>query len=403
MTGGPDVTPGVEAVGHVEALLANPTTRGELDSGTYVVEERRLLYVATPKAACTTLKSLLLRVAGGELGVLAGSTSAHPTAEMLVHDRERFPVPSLATLDPSARERALVEEGWLRFCVVRNPYARLYSAWEGKVLVGDPALLGRFGVPGVHDVVDEHGRLDVRATFRAFVTELTRRPEPYVSDPHFAPQQQVVRLGELPYTDVVRLEQIDAFLPRLRAHVVDRGGADPGDLPDTNSGLGISWREAYDAETAALAYDLYAEDFKRWGYDPREIWSDTAPRIAAGELALIRRIREMNERLAELSALAIAGTAADSERNVERAARLRIERHAQELAREHARLVERYEQLAAAHARLAGDHDQLGVRHAQLDARLAELDGRWRALEARAPVRLLRRLQRAGRRIRRSS
>jgi len=399
--GVPRVESAADIVCRIEALLAKPDARAELHSHTFVVEQRRVLYVTTPKAACTSLLWLLLHVAGADPDALADSPSAQPLQTLRVHDRQRFPVPSLATVDSHVRERALTEDSWLRFCVVRNPYARLYSAWEDKVLVGDPALQGRFGTPGAGDVVGDDGQLDVRAAFSAFVEELARQPERYVTDPHFMPQHEVVRADDLPYTDVVRLEQLEQFVPRLRAQVVDHGGSDPGTPPRSNRGLGHPWRAAYDAETAERAREVYQADFQRWGYDTHVEWSEPSPRIAAGELALIRRVREMNERIATLSALATRGEVAASERDVERAGRLRIERHAQELADAHALLVQRYEQVAAEHAHLAQRHAELEGSDARTRATLAALDARWRALEARGSVRLLRRLQRIKRRIRR--
>jgi hypothetical protein len=400
--GVPQAQPEADVVRRVEALLAEPATRAKLHSRTFVLEERRVLYVSTPKAACTSLLWLLFRVAGVDPDALADSPSAQPTRSMLVHDRDRFPVPSLATLDTRSLERALAEDGWLRFCVVRNPYARLYSAWEDKVLVGDSAHLERFGTPGATEVVGEDGQLDVRTAFVAFVAELVRRPQFYVTDPHFMPQHELLRPDVLPYTDVVRLERLREFVPRLRAHVVDHGADDPGELPRSNSGLGLSWQGAYDAETAERARELYREDFERWGYDPDGTWSETPPRLPAGELALIRLIREMNERIAALSTLAVRAEAATSAHAVERAGRLRVERHAEELAVAHA-------QLAEAHAQLAERYEQLAQRHAELEgsdartrAALDASEARWQALEARGSVRLLRRLQRMERRIRRS-
>ncbi|MFL5817586.1 MAG: sulfotransferase family 2 domain-containing protein [Conexibacter sp.] len=392
-----------DIVRRVEAVLADADARAELRSHSYVLAEQRVLYVSTPRAACTTMKMLLLGALGLDLSALAASTIARTSPETLIHDRERFPTPSLADLDVSERSRALTEAGWLRFCVVRNPYARLYSAWEDKLLLGDPARPGRFGAPGAYDVVDEAGGLDVRRSFAAFVSDLARRPSYLLSDAHFRPQHAVVWAADLPYDEVVRLEQLPAFVSRLRAHVVAQGGCDPGDPPQRNSGLGVDWRRVYDETTAARARELYADDFERWGYDTwLPLSEDPVSSLPPIAFRLVQRVRTMNEGLAVLSTLASGAEAATSERDVERAGRLRVERHAEQLASAHSQLVERYEQLAAEHAQLVGRHAQLEGDRVRIAAQLDASDARWRALEARRSVRLLRRLQRTKRRLRRT-
>ena len=63
------------------------------------------------------------------------------TPDLVVHDMPLYPLPNIAEVSPALRQAALTSPDWLRFAVVRNPYARLYSAWESKVLTQPPANL----------------------------------------------------------------------------------------------------------------------------------------------------------------------------------------------------------------------------------------------------------------------
>jgi hypothetical protein len=183
--------------------------------------------------------------------------------------------------------------------VVRNPFARVYSAWESKVLIGDPANLERFGPPGQDDVVVD-GQLDVRASFGRFVQQLGERSAEWFSDLHVRPQHLVVHLDAIPYSRVVRIEELDAFVPELRAHLRARGATDPGDPPRANEGLGLPWREAYDAASIEVVTKLYADDFAAFGY-PTALEPGTGPLLLPPiAMRLLDTVRRRNRRVAQL-------------------------------------------------------------------------------------------------------
>ena len=279
------------------ALREDPATRGELTYGTFVLDPGRVLYVETPKVACTSLKRFVAAAAGQRFESGTGETNPN----VLVHNRSLVPVPALTDLAAADVERVFDDPSWLRFCVVRNPFGRLYSAWESKVLIGDPVLLDRFGPPGSGDVLVD-GRLDVRASFGGFVRRLADSADDWFADHHLRPQHQIVHLDVIPYTRVVALEDLDAFVPELRAHLRDHGGTDPGDPPRANEGLGVSWSDAYDAATVAIVAELYAEDFARLGYRPELTPSDGAPLLPPVAVRLLDGLRRRNVRIAQLLA-----------------------------------------------------------------------------------------------------
>jgi Sulfotransferase family len=286
----------------VLALRADPAAWGDLAYGSFVVDPGRIVYVETPKAACTSLKRFVAAAAGERFAPGSPATAVETNPNVLAHDRALVPAHALTDLGPDDLERILTDPSWLRFCVVRNPFGRVYSAWESKVLVGDPARLDRFGEPGAGDVVVD-GHLDVRATFGAFVGELATRAPEWFADRHLRPQHQVVHLDAIPYSRVVRLEELDRFVPDLRAHLVADGAPDPGELVHANSGLGIDWRDAYDEASVAVVAALYADDFTRLGYPDDLVPGTGGASLPPVALRLLDGLRRRNRRIAQLLAV----------------------------------------------------------------------------------------------------
>jgi hypothetical protein len=98
-----------------------------------VSHEFRVLYHDVPKVACTTLKTFFWEAAHGR--PFAYSTADRALDRLRIRRREWFAsihhVPGYRT-----RSFARVEpppEGYARICVVRDPAARLHSAWRSKV------------------------------------------------------------------------------------------------------------------------------------------------------------------------------------------------------------------------------------------------------------------------------
>jgi hypothetical protein len=284
----------------VLALRSDPTVWGDLAYGSFVLDPGAVVYVETPKVACTSLKRFVAAVAGQRFEDSPSETNrAETNPNVLVHDRSLVPAPALTDLAEPDLGRILGDDGWLRFCVVRNPFGRVYSAWESKVLVGDPAMLDRFGPPGEDDVVVD-GQLDVRGSFGRFVHQLAHRSADWFVDLHLRPQRRVVHLDAIPYTRIVRLEELDAFVPELRAHLRAHGATDPGDPPRANEGLGVSWRDAYDAASVEVVAGLYAEDLAAFGYPTTLEIGDDPLLLPPVAVRLLDGLRRRNRRIAQL-------------------------------------------------------------------------------------------------------
>jgi hypothetical protein len=182
------------------------------------------------------------------------------TPSEVVHDMSIYPVPTLARVRPSLRDSALTDSDWLRVAVVRNPYARLYSAWESKLLVRPPGNK-RFTKEGTNVVETERG-IDIGASFRAFVKSLSEEPDRWLSERHFQRQTDLVSIGEITDIEIVPTAGIADLFVRLSSRV-----GVPVTPRRSNEGLGIDGTTLLDQETAERISDIYASDFDLTGAD----------------------------------------------------------------------------------------------------------------------------------------
>jgi hypothetical protein len=161
------------------------------------------------------------------------------------------------------------------FCFVRNPYARLRSAWQNKFAYGhtqgysrsirrrELPRLRRFargnGLPG-----GQHGSAIPFTTFLAYVESQPSGQR----DHHWDDQHQVLLMDELHYTQCFRME--GEFAPGMRriferleltGEVAERILATRRNVSPGNEA------PVYTPELAARVYRLHARDFALLGYD----------------------------------------------------------------------------------------------------------------------------------------
>lgn len=284
------------------AVASAPFARHVLER-TVVLPELRVLFLPVPKAGCTTVLWLLAELAGLAPERFAGSARPEVTPALTVHDMSRWPRGHrLADHVGEQRERVLTEDGWLRFTLVRDPAARLWSGWQSKLLLREPRFVEAFAAQPWFPRVPEHPA-DLVEDFRRFVAAL---PGGGADDVHWAVQSQLV--GRLALTHVGRVERLADTLALLRAHVgVDRWPARPA-AAENRSPVAPA-PGAYDDAAAAVLRARYRDDFDAYGYDDALPAGDGAARAAweadvAVLLPALRATIDEHARLGQLHELA---------------------------------------------------------------------------------------------------
>jgi len=253
----------------------------------------KILYVATPKVACTSLKWAL---ASAESTLSSGiSLSQEPTTDLTIHDPSVHGLGVLGLVSEGERQEAFTSPDWIRFCVTRTPYERLVSAWMNRVVFGmpselSPSLSAQFG--------SEH---DYGLAFRRFVRRLDE-DKALSADPHFAPQVDLLEIDSIPYTHIIDLAGLNDFLEFLRASGPKRAGIVLGRSRNPSPKLDIE--RLYDPATAVIVERIYERDFERFSYSHRAFAvSAAAYPIDPNEFSLIEMMRERAERFTEVFAL----------------------------------------------------------------------------------------------------
>jgi hypothetical protein len=254
--------------------LADPdSAMTRLRFSSFVNVTKRYLYFEVPKAACTQMKELLrLQVGAPPIKLFVGKLP-ETRREMFVHARENVPLPSLVDLDDATQRDALESSDFLRVTIVRNPYARLVSAWKNKVVPCEPGcerlyleIKGR--LPDIHS--------KALIAFDEFVGYLEAKCDLSTCDPHWRRQVDHLFLEALNFSHVGKVENMAASLALLQQHL---GLPEPLTVGRKNASapLGLA---TYNQNLADKVYSLYQQDFERLGYE-RDSWRDgqSAPPI----------------------------------------------------------------------------------------------------------------------------
>jgi len=231
---------------------------GTFDYQSWVLPNHKCLYVAVGKNACTRVKATLLQLDGQTL----------PKSPGRIHDMGKhlsdFPADRVAEI--------LSSPDWLRFCFVRNPYYRLFSAYKSKMLdYLDPQYRW------VRDEIRASCGYPLRngipagvVTFRDYVTFVEARLET-VPDGHWSRQTDLLRPELIPYGEIGRFEHFQHDFERIlrRLHAPDELLATCTDV--MNPTTKMYHAAVYDRELAGRVYRMYKADFEAFGYE-RDSW-----------------------------------------------------------------------------------------------------------------------------------
>lgn len=224
----------------------------------------RVLYVPVTKAASTSVKAMLADAEQTFVEPLLDFTpysSAFPAD--YVHSPKVHGLLPYRDLSLKDKLMALHSDDWWRVAVIRNPYDRLVSTWQNRVLMLGSALPSE--VRSCLELrLNDQGCLDVASSFELFVTTLYENRRLFFIDDHFRPQSRALRCPNIEFTHVVRLEQpghLDEFRNELSLRVERELRLVP-----YNEGLGIRTADVMTEDLARMVNDVYAEDFDNLGY-----------------------------------------------------------------------------------------------------------------------------------------
>lgn len=273
-------------------------------SNSFVLRQHKIVYIATTKAASSSLRWLIADLAGENLDRFYRASGAHQSRYMTIHSnraRWQFATP-LPDVDQDEMSEISPENGWFVFAVVRDPWTRMWSAWQSKFLVQHTPYLRAYrdepwfprepSSPG--DIVDD---------WSAFVTA---RPwethHELKTDKHFKTQVSSVRPGSINYSKIYDLRELPALQADLHAHLRTVGLDKELYLPRANENAIPMAGNVLDNGIDDIIGASYAVDLAEWG----DRWDLETIKLSQGPIGMdsVRSVRyqiESNARIGDLS------------------------------------------------------------------------------------------------------
>ncbi|HJO36139.1 MAG: sulfotransferase family protein [Pseudomonadota bacterium] len=213
---------------------------------------RRFIYFRVPKAANSTVVRSLM----------ANDPSRYAKAA-----KRAFSRPDAL----SRRQVRALPAGYFLFTVVRNPYARIASAYLDKVVRGaaSPTLLSHARALKVLAHLGKPAGASV--SFAEFCRYLAEGG--IDGDPHWFRQVDLIPCGPERLHFIGRVESLAVDLASILARI----NGTPTPAPERDwvrhrTGANERLAALYDADTLAAVRTLYAEDFARLGYEEAPFW-----------------------------------------------------------------------------------------------------------------------------------
>lgn len=269
-----------------------------VDNLLHILPEWKILFLNIPKSGCTTLARMMAQAHGASPAPVESSARPERARESLIHDPQISRIPLWKDQDSRMKKRSREEAGWWRIALVRDPFARFFSAWVDKILLRAPGTRHLWNF--TPDVLNNN-QLNVSAMFRTFAQTASSSKASLTSDWHFTPQHVLIQHFGLQGLEVIPLSRIQDVAGRL-AKITGR----QIDIPAYNKSLQLDYRSLYDSNAIAVVRDLYADDL---GCDP----AVAPPSPATGpdmllsrlETELVMKVRESSERIYDLSRLVV--------------------------------------------------------------------------------------------------
>lgn len=233
---------------------------------TYVNRERRTVVVLNPKVGTKTFRTVLT-AAMRELRGISDPSEGRYRFFKKAREFQFAPIRDYAHAFRSPGEYQF-------FCFVRNPYARLRSAWQNKFAYGhrqgysrsirrrELPRLRRFariaGLPG--------GTEGAAIPFTTFLAYVESEPAG-LRDHHWDDQHYVLLMADIRYERCFQLEsEFTAGMRWILERLALTGPAVERLLETRRNASPAEEAPVYNVELAARVYRLYAHDFAVLGY-----------------------------------------------------------------------------------------------------------------------------------------
>ena len=231
-----------------------------------VSSKYKYLYVNNNKVASTSILKMLQHCEDSE----AAELMSNP------HERGKSPLGKLTSLSHEKQNQYLFGDDIKRFSFVRNPYARILSAYLSKIV--RPLEGYKFNpdrpsaVPPKGQIIrlftgqpiNESTEFNMNIDFKTFV-ELVSEQSTYEMDPHWKPQYDLLMADKIEYSFIGRFEEMSSEIETLMNLIKITNYDSPG-YSDNRTNSVSQLREYYTDETIKLVAEKFKIDFDHYVY-----------------------------------------------------------------------------------------------------------------------------------------
>jgi hypothetical protein len=279
----------VAAKDRAAALTATLDTIPGSYARIYLAPGPRVMFMSMNKNACTSLKWMMAGLAGEDLSTFKPGLMPFTAQEEAVHNRNLWKVsPQFRSLTPEEQGAIHPDNGWFIFAVVRDPRVRMFSAWQNKLVLENPATTQwrREDWFPRHPLTAQ----TVIEDFERFVDLFEREPTHKLRrDPHFRDQAEMLALDVVPYSKIYEIHEFRQLRADLQAHLDTVGWQRELLLPRFNDTPLRPNAAVFADGVRERVEKIYAADFEhfgdKWDYSVIEsapAWTDEA--LAEAEL-----------------------------------------------------------------------------------------------------------------------
>lgn len=247
-------------------------------SNSYVLPEHKMVYISVTKVACTSLRWMIADLAGEDLQSFQRAAGGQQSRLMTIHGgRSRWKyTPQLNKMPVDELKEISTENGWFIFAATRDPWSRLWAAWQSKFLVRHVSFMDRYSDEPWFPRVPRNAQ-DVVEDYRKFVFERPWEKDPNLSrDSHFWPQVRSIRPQAINYTKIYDLSEMSVLISDIRRHLESLKMPSELYLPRANETPLAMTQEILEGGVLEAVRDAYADDFDAFG----DRWSSERLKLA---------------------------------------------------------------------------------------------------------------------------
>ena len=289
-----------------ELTTSSWVTRPGFRDRVWVVPEFKIAFVAVAKNACTSIKRVIAELGREDVENFKPGIKAYIDDSSAVHMRSLYrKLPSPEQLDPKIAAGIHPDNGWFVFGVARDPWSRLFSAWQDKILLQYPAYRWAETKPWYAHFPD--GRAEqINADFARFVdAAVTDRKFPLLTNTHFRLQSAALDTDVVPFSHIYPIEKLGELRKDLAAHVESLGWREPIVFQRSNDTPLKANAAVFAGDVRAKVESWYAADFAQFGefFDFARI--EANPEWTEAQLREVQVRTSLNRRLGDVRKIAL--------------------------------------------------------------------------------------------------